>query len=616
MAQHNQFTLLFKRRFLPLFLSLTSATFNDNIFKNSLLVMLAFRLSEAKADALINLATGFYILPYFLFSVTAGQLADKYDKSQIIRILKLAEIFIVILGVYGLIYNNQAINFIVLFLLATHTAIFSPVRYAILPQHLKRRELMGGNGLAQMGSFAGMLSGTIIGTLLAGYTNPGQPGLKELGATMTVVAVLGYLVSRRVPPAPAPAPDLRIDWNPVSQAWRILQLTAKNPSVFYAILACSWFWLVSATYLVQVPSLTKNVLGASEPVITTILCCLSIGVAAGSLMCETLSRGRITFGIVPIGALGITLAGLGLGITTAQFQTLSGASLSEYLRSDGAYAVLIYTAFLGISGGIFIVPLYTIMQDRTDRTVRAQVLSLNNVMNALFTTVITLINIFILDAVKIAIPQLFILMALINFAVMALLFYKLPEFIVHLLVWLSSHLFARTTYGQLKQIPQKGAALLICNDTVRLAPLLLIDTLQRPIRFILPQCFYQAPLIHFIFKNYNVAPIVYGPSRDKAKFSAEICQALEEGELMCLFPTQDRRNSAFIDIEKQLKIALKDTSAPIIPLVLQGLHNEASENHDSSRFSLIPKVHISAGQPITAKDINDSTFAKKYFNKR
>ncbi|QFT53577.1 MFS transporter [Microbulbifer sp. THAF38] len=610
MAQHNQFTLLFKRRFLPLFLSLTSATFNDNIFKNALLVMLAFRLSEAKADALINLATGFYILPYFLFSVTAGQLADKYDKSQIIRILKLAEIFIVLLGAYGLIYNNQTINFIVLFLLASHTAIFSPVRYAILPQHLKRRELMGGNGLAQMGSFAGVLSGTIAGTLLAGYTNPGQSGLNELSATMAVIAVLGYIASRRVPQAPAPAPDLRIDWNPVSQAWRILRLTTKNPSVFYAILACSWFWLVSAAYLVQVPSLTKNVLGASEPVITIILCCLSIGVAAGSLMCETLSRGRITFGIVPIGALGMTLAGLGLGITTAQFETLSGASVGEYLRSDGAYAVLIYTALLGISGGVFIVPLYTIMQDRTDRAVRAQVLSLNNVMNALFTTIITLINIFILDVVKITIPQLFILMALINFAVMALLFYRLPEFIVHLLIWLSSHLLARTAYGKLKKIPKKSAALLTCNATVKLAPLLLMDTLQRPIRFILPQWFYQSPLMHFIFKNYNIAPIVYGSSGDKTQLSTEIRQALENGELMCLFYTQDQLDSLLTDIEKPLRTALIDTSAPLIPLVLQGLNYKARGNRNAKRFNLIPKVHISIGQPIAVENTNDSILTR------
>ncbi|WP_444883750.1 MFS transporter [Microbulbifer sp. PSTR4-B] len=610
MAQQNQFTLFTKRRFLPLFLSLISAAFNDNIFKNALLVMLAFRLAESEANALINLATGFYILPYFLFSVTAGQLADKYDKSRIIRILKLAEIFFVLLGAYSLIYNNQILNFIVLFLMATHTAIFSPVQYALLPQHLKRSELMGGNGLAQMASFAGVLVGTIAGTLLAGYTKPGQPGLEELGAIMVVIAVLGYLASRMIPQAPPPTPDLRIDWNPVSQAWRIMRLTVKNPSVFYAILACSWFWLVSSAYLAQVPSLTKNVLGASEPVITIILCCLSIGVAAGSLMCEALSRGRITFGIVPIGALGITLGGLGLGITTAQFDTLSGASISEYLQSDGAYAVLIYTALLGIFGGIFIVPLYTIMQDRTDYAVRAQVLSLNNVLNALFIVLISLLSIFFLDVLKITIPQLFILMALVNCTVMALLFFKQPEFIVHLLVWLSSHLFARTSYGELKHIPATGAALLVCSPAARLAPQLLMDTLLRPIRFILPQGFNQFPLLRFIFNNYSLAPIFYDATRDKEKLSAEIRRAVGNGELICFFTVKDHYDSEYTDIERQLKEVLTHTATPIFPLTLKGLHDEVSGSPNHKKMRFFPKVHISVGQPIAAKDINGSALVE------
>ncbi|GAB2880695.1 MFS transporter [Microbulbifer echini] len=612
MAQHNQFALLSKRRFLPLFLSLTSAAFNDNIFKNALLVMLAFRLAEAEANALINLATGFYILPYFLFSVTAGQLADKYDKSRIIRILKLAEIIIVVFGAYALIYNNQVLNFVVLFLLAAHTAIFSPVQYALLPQHLKRRELMGGNGLAQMGSFAGVLSGTIAGTLLAGDTKPGESGLAELSVIMAMVAILGYLASRMIPPATPPAPKLHIDWNPISQAWRILRLTMKNPSVFYAILACSWFWLVSSTYLAQVPSLTKNVLGASEPVITIILCCLSIGVATGSLMCEALSRGRITFGIVPIGALGITLAGLGLGITVDQFETLSGASVTEYLRSDGAYAVLIYTTLLGIFGGIFIVPLYAIMQDRTDSTVRAQVLSLNNVLNALFIASISVLSIFLLDVLKITIPQLYILMAVLNVVVMAFLFVKLPQFIVHLFLWLSSHLLARTSYAHLDRIPKNGSVMLACNPAGKLTSVLLMDSLPRSVRFIIPEFLYRAPLLHFIFKYYGTAPIVYELPLKSVNLRSEIQQAQADGDLLCFFPGLDADSSQVHSAEALLQAILTDTVTPIMPLYLCESPHEKPGSCNRSRFNFVPKIHIRVGRALSAKDFIGSPLTDQY----
>ncbi|MFA0811229.1 MFS transporter [Microbulbifer epialgicus] len=607
MAQQNQFKLLYKRRFLPLLLSLTTAAFNDNLFKNALLVMFAFRLVEREANILINLATGFYILPYFLFSVTAGQLADKYDKSRIIRLLKLAEIFIVLLGAYALLNDNRALNFSVLFLLATHTAIFSPVQYALLPQHLKRAELMGGNGLAQMGSFAGVLSGTIVGTLLAGYTTPGEPGLLFLGLIMVLVAVFGYLASRAIPVASPSTPELRIDWNPISQAWRILHRTMKTPSVFYAIIACSWFWLVSSAYLAQVPSFTKNVLGASEPVITIILCCLSIGVAVGSLMCERLSRGRITFGIVPIGGLGMTIAGLGLGLTATEFQTLSGASVEEYLQSDGAYAILIYTALLGIFGGIYIVPLYTIMQDRAEKTVRAQILSINNVINAFFIVVISLLNVAFLEGLKLTIPQLFILIALLNVLAMLFLFIKLPEFVVHLLTWLASHLWARTSSENLEHIPESGAALISCSPVDTLAPLLLMDTVPRPIRFILPRELYEAPFLRFVFKNYGVAPIIYETENDCEITSGSIEQAVLNGELLCYFANNSERYSCNPPQEAGEENVESCTALPVLPILLKGLERNTEKNTPTAASPLkrlpFTRVHIKVGEPVLINGI-------------
>lgn len=608
MAQNNQFQLLASRRFLPFFLTQFLGAFNDNVFKNALIVMIAFRLAASEANALINLAAGLFILPFFLFSATAGQLADKYDKSRLIRIVKLAEIGIGAFGVFALVSGNNALCLAVLFLLGVQSAFFGPVKYAILPQHLKRSELVGGNALVEMGTFVAILGGTIVGGLLAGMTDAGGSGILYLGVVIMAAALCGYLASRGIPRASAPAPDLKVNFNPASQTFSVLREAAKTPAVFYAIIGISWFWLQGAAYLTQIPSFTKNVLGGSESLVTLLLCTFTIGVALGSLACARLSGGRIELGLVPIGAAGLTLAGIALGAAGGSFAPLAEPTLASFWQAEGSLSILVYLTLIGIFGGFYIVPLYAMMQDRSEASIRARIISVNNVLNALFMVIAAVLGIVFLNLLQATIPQFFLIIALMNAAVAVFVFAKVPEFAMRLLVWLLSHTMYRVRHEGLERIPEEGPAIIACNHVSYVDALLLAGAVRRPIRFIMYKPIYEIPVLHFIFKTGRAIPIC---SRQKdpegyEKAFEEIEQGLKDGDLLCIFPegqlTQDGELGPFkAGIEK----ILQKKPVPVIPMALRGLWGSFFSHKDGHAFTTWPRrfwsrVSVVAGKPLDA----------------
>ena len=292
MSQQNQFSLLRERRFLPFFCTQFLGAFNDNVYKNALIIMLAFHaaaLTTMSSGTLVNLCAGLFILPFFLFSATAGQLADKYDKSRIIRYVKLLEIVIMVVGAAGFLLQNLVLLIGALFLLGLHSTLFGPVKYSILPQHLQVDELVGGNGLVEMGTFLAILLGTVLGGVLIAQENSSM----LVSVAVIAIACAGYLTSRAVPSAPPAAPDLKINWNPITETWANLKFTRGNRSVFLSVLGISWFWFYGATLLAQFPNYCKDVLGGNEHVVTVMLTTFSIGVGAGSLLCERLSGHKV-----------------------------------------------------------------------------------------------------------------------------------------------------------------------------------------------------------------------------------------------------------------------------------------------------------------------------------
>ena len=624
MAAKSQLQLLGSRRFLPFFCTQFLGAFNDNVFKNALIVMIAFRLAASEANFLINLAAGLFILPFFLFSATAGQVADKTDKSILIRRIKLAEIGIGAFGVLALFSGNNYLCLSVLFLLGVQSAFFGPVKYAILPQHLQKTELVSGNALVEMGTFVSILLGTIVGGLLAGKTGAGESGLHWISAIIMTTAGMGYLAARAIPKAQAPAPDLKINYNPVSQTAAILKEAAKTPAVFYAIIGISWFWLLGAAYLTQIPSLTRNVLGGSESLVTLLLCCFTIGVAIGSLLCGRLSGGRVELGLVPIGAAGLTVSGVLLASATGNFTPPAEMTISAFWNSDGAFPILTNLTLIGIFGGFYIVPLYSMMQERSAPKIRARIIAVNNVLNALFMVVAALMGIVFLNMLDATIPQFFLIIALMNAAVAVFVFSKVPEFAMRLLIWLLSHTMYRVKHQGLEQVPEEGPAIIACNHVSYVDALLLAGAVRRPIRFIMYKPIYQIPVLHFIFKTGRAIPIC---SKQKdpegyARAFEEIEQGLKDGDLLCIFPegqlTQDGELQPFkAGIEK----ILQRTPVPVIPMALRGLWGSFFSHKDGHAFTRWPKrfwsrVCVVAGKPLEATSAKAETLQEQVLGLR
>jgi len=435
--QLSQFALLRERRFWPLFVTQFTGAFNDNAYKNALLVLLAFGAASwtsMKPEVLANLATGLFILPFFLFSATAGQLADKFDKARLARWVKALEIFIILLAAAGFWLHSLPVLLTALCLLGLQSTLFGPLKYAILPQHLRANELVGGNALVEAGTFVAILLGTLTGGLLAGLDN----GITWIVGICLIVTLGGFLTSCRIPAAPAPAPELKISFNPFSETLRCIGLARQERSVFQSILGISWFWAYGALLLTQFPIYTKDVLGGDKTLVTVLLAVFSVGIGAGSLICEKLTRRRgkvVEPGLVPIGALGMTIFGLDLALGSPANVSSTLQPLAGMLHQGNTWRVLFDLLMLGGFGGLYCVPLYAIVQQRSQVEYRARIIAANNILNALFMVLIAVGASVLLDR-GLGIPTLFLCMAVLHGVITAYIFSVVPEFLIRTMVWL------------------------------------------------------------------------------------------------------------------------------------------------------------------------------------
>ena len=432
---HSQFSLLKTRRFAPFFVTQFLGAFNDNLFKNALVVLLTFHAASwttLSPEILTNLAAGIFILPFFIFSATAGQLADKFDKARIARLVKLLEMLIMAIAALGFFLHSLPVLLCALFFLGLHSTLFGPVKYAILPQHLAEDELVGGNGLVESGTFVAILIGTLAGGLLAGIG--GHPSWVAFAGLL--VAAVGYLASREIPAAPAPVPELSVNLNPFSETWRNIGFARQNRTVFLSILGISWFWLYGALFLAQFPVYAKNVLGGDETSVTLLLATFTIGIGLGSMLCEKLSGKHVEIGLVPFGSIGLTLFGVDLVFASpASLPVAAPLAISALLGATGTWRVLFDLFGLGLFGGFFIVPLYVLIQLRSAPEHRARIIAANNILNALFMVVGALVAASLLGH-GLSIPLLFGAAALCN-ALVAIYIYRLvPEFMLRFVAWL------------------------------------------------------------------------------------------------------------------------------------------------------------------------------------
>ena len=437
----SQFHLFSQRRFLPFFITQFLGALNDNLFKNALLVIVvssAVAGSDASTNFTTNFAVGLFILPFFLFSTTAGQLADTYDKARLMRKVKFAEIFIMLTGSYALITLNLDFMLIILFLLGTQSAFFGPLKYSLIPQHLSNEELLAGNAQVGMGTFVSILLGTLIGGWMVTLDN----GITMLCGLTVTVALLGWLSSREIPPAPSENPGKKLRLNPITETSVNFGLARENRTVFYCIMAISWFWLYGGCFLTQVPNYTVTVLNGHPRLISILLGAFIVGIAVGSLLCNRLSRGVVEPGIVPLGALGLSIFAFDLSFTSMAYQeahtSMNDIMPDQFFGLSGGPRILIDLMLIGTFGGFFIVPLNSMVQQRTASNKRARVLSVNAIVNAAFMVGGSLLGIFFLSFLGWSIMEFFIIVAVMNLIFVGIIFIRVPEFFSRFSLWLST----------------------------------------------------------------------------------------------------------------------------------------------------------------------------------
>ena len=605
MAEHSQFQLLRERRFAPFFWTQFLGAGNDNVYKNALVIFVAFQAATMTAlspNDLVNIAAAVFIAPFVLFSATAGQIADKFEKSRLIRFVKLFEIGIMVVGAIGFYRRDRVLLFLALGLMGVHSTLFGPVKYAILPQNLKPNELIGGNGLVEMGTFVAILLGEIVGGVVIAI-KPSGPLLA--GVVAIAIAIAGYFVSRGIPITPAVAPELKINWNPFTETAHNLRFAYGNRVVWLSMLGISWFWFYGATYLTQFATFTKDVLGGDEHVATLLLAIFSVGIGIGSLLCERLSGHKVELGLVPFGSIGLSVFAIDLYFASESLSPMGLSGIDGFLAVGAHWRVAADLVLLGMFGGFYIVPLYALIQERSDPAYRSRIIAANNILNALFMVASAGIALGLLKA-GLSIPGLFLATGLMN-AIVALYIYTLvPEFLMRFLAWLLIHSVYRVDKEGLERVPQEGACVIVCNHVSYVDPVVIAASVRRPIRFVMDHRIYAVPLLNFIFRTMRAIPIASAKEDATLKETAfaAAAAALRAGEIVCIFPEGKITDNGELNrFRPGLQRILEQAPVPVVPMALRGLwgsfFSRAPEGKAMRRLrGLFSKIALVAGPPV------------------
>lgn len=610
MTKSSQFSLLGQRRFAPFFVTQFLGALNDNVFRNGLVILITVQgvlVAGMNHSQLANIAGALFILPFFLFSAIAGQLADKFEKSMLMRRIKLLEIGLMTIAAFAFVMENYALLLFVLFLMGCQSTLFGPVKYAYLPQQLITEELIGGNALVETGTYVAIILGLIIGGL-AVTVEPYNQSL--LAACLITFAVAGYFASRQVPSTRAVDPELKIDWNLWTETWRIVGFAREERSVFLAILGISWFWFFGSAMTLQLPAYTIDILNGDAASITTaLLVAFAIGVGIGSLLCERMSGRRIELGLVPFGSIGLSLFSVDLYFAQPAMHADSIASAAEFFARPGSWRVLFDLCMLGTFGGFYSVPLYALIQKRSKRQHLSRIIAANNIINAIFMVTASLLAIVLLN-LGLSIPEFFLVLAALNVAVAIYIYSLLPEFIMRFLAWILINIFYRIRVTGLENIPRKGPAIVVCNHVSYMDPVLLAGIVRRPMRFVMYYRIFQIPLLRFFFEHMKAIPIAGAMENEALMNEAfdRVDEELEAGNIVCIFPeggiTRDGEIQRFRPgIEK----IIARRPVPVVPIALGRLWGSWFSRYGGGIRKvpgrLFAKVPITVGEPVPADDV-------------
>ncbi|WP_256078948.1 MFS transporter [Massilia sp. YIM B04103] len=611
MSHSSQFALLGQRRFAPFFWTQFLGAFNDNLFKTALIVIMTYDAAswtDLSPSMVTNLIPGLFILPYVLFSATSGQLAEKFEKSSMARFIKWLEIGIMALAAVGWLTHSLWLLIAAIVGMGTHSTLFGPVKYAYMPQQLKPEELTGGNGMVEMGTFVGILLGQVFGDVLVMQ----QPGglMLVAGATM-LFAVLGLLSAYRIPYTPAPAPQLKVDWNPVRETFRNLAFARKNRSVFLSMLGNSWFWFYGAMVLAQFPVFAKDYLHGDHSVFVMLLTAFSLGIGAGSLLCERLSGRKVEIGLVPFGSFGLTLFGIDLYFATQGYVNTAAVDAFGMLAQQGAWRIVFDVVMIGVFGGFFIVPLFALIQLRCDPQHLSRTIAGMNILNAVFMVVAAGVAMLLLQH-GLTIPELFLATAIMNALVAVYIFSLVPEFLMRFLAWLLIHTVHKVKTIDAERIPDEGAAVLVCNHVSYVDAIVIGAASPRPIRFVMDHRIFKLPLLGWIFRTARAIPIA--PAKEDPwlmeKAYVDIAQALHEGDLVCIFPEGKLTVTGDVnEFKGGIAKIIERSKVPVIPMALRGLWGHLLSRHQDNalerafRKGWRSRLALAVGQPLAPQEV-------------
>ncbi|CAE6950846.1 COG0477 Permeases of the major facilitator superfamily [Vibrio sp. B1ASS3] len=562
------------KRFFPYFVTQCLGALNDNIYKNVLLLMVTYSQIDSlpmSVDLFVNLAAGLFILPFFLFSAHAGAIADNMDKAKLIRRLKLIELVIMSCAATAIMTQSAILMLVLLFMTGTQSAYFGPVKYALLPQALKSDELVKGNAWVEIGTFLSILIGTLSAGLLLAIPN----GMLIASCIVITLSLLGFLSSANIPSLPSKKSD-QVKFEPVTGLKKTLKLAQKQRGIWMSILAISWFWFMGATYLTQFPNFAREHLFADSTVVSLLLALFSVGIATGSWLCEKLSFNQVELGILPFGILGLTIFSVDLLWAVPAIESFPSQyyDVQSFVAQSSHIRVMIDLFLVGVSGGVFIVPLYAFIQSRSEEGECAQSIAANNIMNALFMVASAAVSILVLSVLEFSIVELFAILAVGNFIVAIYVYRQVPEFTQRFVSYLLSHCLYRVSVTGRQHIPEQGAALIVANHVSYVDALILMGTSTRPVRFVMDKSISELPVLKYVFRHAGVIPIC-SPRKCAETYKRafeQIEQALNNDEVVCIFPEgRLTSNGELGEFRPGVEKILKRTPVPVIPMALKGL---------------------------------------------
>jgi 1-acyl-sn-glycerol-3-phosphate acyltransferase len=611
MSHSSQFSLLSQRRFGPFFWTQFLGAFNDNLFKTALLVVLTYDALSwtTLPPAMLNqLIPGLFILPYVVLSATAGQVADKFEKGRLARFVKLLEIGIMAVAAAGWLTHTLWLLIAAVAGMGIHSTLFGPVKYAYLPQHLRADELVGGNGVIEMGTFVGILLGEVMGAVLAGH---GTLGVELVAGGTLLIALLGLATSWRIPLSPAPAPALKISANIVGESIRNLAFSRKNRTVFLSMLGNSWFWFYGALVLSQFPLFAKDYLHGDHSVFVLLLTIFSLGIGSGSLLCEKLSGRKVEIGLVPFGAIGLSLFGIDLYFASLAYTNTAAVDAMGLLAQHGSVRILADLLLLGVFGGLFIVPLFALIQTRCDPQHVSRTIAGMNILNAIFMVAAAGVAMLLIRQ-GFSIPEMFLTTALLNAVVAIYIFSLVPEFLMRFLAWLLIHTIHRVSTVDVERIPEEGAAVLVCNHVSYVDAIVIMAASPRPIRFVMDHQIFKTPLLGFIFRTGKAIPIA--PAKDDPwlmeKAFVDIAHALHDGELVCIFPEgRLTRTGEMSEFRGGITKIVERSKVPVIPMALRGLWGSVFSRDPANVFERTfargwrSRLALAVGRPVPPQEV-------------